>query len=211
MSGCVRLCRLVIRTFDDATPSGTGWPASSVHSAMQVSLANVMTGLPGSLWPTRPSVVAELLKTDTPNAAPMAARSAGLIDSDIEVTERRFSRRRPSRCSRASSASLAAYAIRDGGWAALSRRTISAVGRLAGADTRRTGGPAAVAAPRPLEWTGEPAPTIPITRPAGGGPPEAMAAAMARRLTEAVNSANSPMVWTNRPRRPELPPDSRQT
>src|SRR6266699_51009 len=157
MSGCVRLCRLVIRTFDDATPSGTGWPASSVHSAMQVSLANVMTGLPGSLWPTRPSVETNISITGTPNAAPMAARSAGLIDSDIEVTERRFSRRRPSRCSRASSASLAAYAIRDGGWAALSRRTISAVGRLAGADTRRTGGPAAVAAPRPLEWTGEPA------------------------------------------------------
>jgi hypothetical protein len=73
-----------------------------------VSLANVMTGLPGSLWPTRPSVETNISITGTPNAAPMAVRSAGLIDSDTEVTERRFSRRRPSRCSRASSASLAA-------------------------------------------------------------------------------------------------------
>ena len=46
--------------------------------------------------------------TGTPKASVTAIRSAMLMASANEVTERRFSLRRPSRCSRASSASLAA-------------------------------------------------------------------------------------------------------
>ena len=38
-----------------------------------------------------------------------------------------------------------------------------------------------------------------------------MVAARARRVTEAANSAYSSAVWTNRPRCPELPPDTRTT
>ena len=108
MIGWVRLCRLVTSTLDEATPSGTGRPSSSVHSAMQVSLAKVSTVPPGSLWPTRPSVEANTSITGTPKASVMAIRSAMLMASANEATERRFSFRRPSRCSRASSASLAA-------------------------------------------------------------------------------------------------------
>ena len=92
----------------EATPSGTGRPSSSTHSAMHVSLAKVSTGLPGSLRPTRPSVETNRSMTGTPKASPMAVRSAGLSVSAIEVTDRRFSLSRPSRCSRASSASLVA-------------------------------------------------------------------------------------------------------
>ena len=42
------MCRLVSRTRDEATPSGTGRPSSSTHSARQVSLAKVNTVSPGS-------------------------------------------------------------------------------------------------------------------------------------------------------------------
>ena len=94
----------------------------------------------------------------------------------------------------------------------MSRATISATGRLAGAGTSRTGGRVAVNDGSPLEWTAEPAPTIPMTRPSGGSPPgAARAAAMVRRMTEAANSAYSPTACTNRPRCPELPPDTRPT
>ena len=47
--GWVRLCKFVTSTLDEATPSGTGWPSSSAHSARQVSLAKVSTVQPGSL------------------------------------------------------------------------------------------------------------------------------------------------------------------
>ena len=63
---------------------------------------------PGSLWPTRPSVEANMSITGTPKASVTAIRSGVLMASANEVTERRLSLRRPSRCSRASSASLAA-------------------------------------------------------------------------------------------------------
>ncbi len=69
---------MVTSTFDETTPGGMGWPASSVHSAMQVSLAKVNTGWPGSLWPTRPSVETNRSITGTPKASPMAVRSPGL-------------------------------------------------------------------------------------------------------------------------------------
>src|ERR1700730_13497599 len=49
MIGWVRLCRLVSSTLDEATPSGTGRPSSSVHSAMQGSPAKGSTVPPGSL------------------------------------------------------------------------------------------------------------------------------------------------------------------
>ena len=68
-----------------------------------------------------------------------------------------------------------------------------------------------MAAASPLEWTGVPAPTIPMSRPPGGGPPDARAAAIVRRVTVAANSAYSSMVWTNSARNPELPPDTRVT
>jgi hypothetical protein len=46
--------------------------------------------------------------TGTPKASVTAIRSGMLMASANELTERRFSFRRPSRCSAASSASLAA-------------------------------------------------------------------------------------------------------
>lgn len=108
MSGWVRLCRLLTSTFDEPTPAGTGLPASSTHSAMQVSLAKVNTVPPGSLRPTRPSVETNKPMTGTPNASPIAVRSSGPSASEWEMTDRRLSFSRPSRCSRARSASLAA-------------------------------------------------------------------------------------------------------
>ena len=101
--------------------------------------------------------------------------------------------------------------MRAGGWAALRRSTILAVGRVAGAGTSRNGGPVAVAAAIPLECTGDAAATIPVTMPSAGCPPLARNAAIARRMTEAVNSAYSSAVCTKTPRRPELPPDTRHT
>jgi len=77
---------LVTSTLDEASPSGTGRPSSSVHAAMHVSPAKVSTVPPGSLWPTRPSVETNRSITGTPKALVTAARSAGLIASDIEVT-----------------------------------------------------------------------------------------------------------------------------
>jgi len=91
----------------------------------------------------------------------------------------------------------------------LRRSTILAVGRVAGAEISRSGGPVAVAAAIPLECTGDAAATIPITRPSASWPPPARKAAIARRMSEAANSAYSSAVWTKTPRRPELPPDSR--
>ncbi len=88
---------------------------------------------------------------------------------------------------------------------------ILAVGQVAGAETIRIGGPAAVAAAMPLECTGDAAPTIPITMPSARCPPPARNAAIARRVAEAANSAYSSAVWTKTPRRPELPPDTRHT
>ena len=77
-------------------------------------------------------------------------------------------------------------------------------------DTTRTGGPAA-AAPKPVECTGEAAVTNAISMPSGGGPPPAIILAIPRRLTDATKSAYSPTVWTNTPRSPEHPPDTRHT
>jgi hypothetical protein len=93
----------------------------------------------------------------------------------------------------------------------LSRATISASGSVAGAGISRTGGPAATAAPKPLECTGEAAATMPIARPSGGGPPAASARAYPGRTSEATKSAYSPRVCTKTPRRPELPPEARHT
>ena len=93
----------------------------------------------------------------------------------------------------------------------MSRATISGSGSVAGAGMSVTGGPAAAAAPKPLECTGEAAATIPSTRPPGGGPPAASARAYPGRTSEATKSAYSPSVCTKTPRRPELPPEARHT
>ena len=82
---------------------------------------------------------------------------------------------------------------------------------MTGAAIRRTGGPAATAAPKPLEWTGEAAPMMPITIPSGGGPPEAIILVRACRTMEATNSVYSSSAWAKTPRSPELPPEARHT
>jgi hypothetical protein len=60
----------------------------------------------------------------------------------------------------------------------------------------RIGGPVATLAAKPVEWIGDAAPTIAMTKPLAGCPPKAMNAAIARRVTEATNSTYSSGVWT---------------
>ena len=93
---------------------------------------------------------------------------------------------------------------------ALSRSTASASGRVAGTDTIWTGPPPVASATNLLVCNGAAAATIAMTIPSGDRP-AASWRAMVLRLSEAAMSAYSPIVCTNTPRCPELPPVVRHT
>jgi hypothetical protein len=59
----------------------------------------------------------------------------------------------------------------------------------------------------PVAWTGEPAATIAIGRPPGGGPPIASSRATTPRVSVPKNCSAAGRSSTNTPRRPELPPE----
>ena len=67
--------------------------------------------------------------------------------------------------------------------------------------------PAHSGAAMPVAWTGEPAATIAIGSPPGGGPPIASSRATRPRDSEPKNCTAAGSSSTNTPRWPELPPE----
>ncbi len=109
ISGWTWLYRFVMSTFADGVPGGTGRFRSSTSSAMQPSQAKVITGSPGSLDPTSPSVDANVLATGARKALPMAAADGGSRVSLVEETPAGAIRSRPALCSLARRARMLAH------------------------------------------------------------------------------------------------------
>ena len=167
---------------------------------------------PGSLAPTSPSVDANWSTTGTPNPASIASRSSGVSGSLVELTAS-GAISQPAR-PRARAPARRACPGSPSGAPARSLRASRPCAPAAPLRARPRTGTAprlTTAAAKPVEWIGDAAATIATGTPTGGRPPSPPAAPTRRRMIEAPKSAYSPNPCTNTPRRPELPPEARQT